>query len=129
MTKKPDRAKFLEDFNRAVDEFSDHSYSRVINISHNDADGISSLHIIQNLLYKLNLDYDYFIYNRSLSWENYLNGILSKRQSEKTAFIFTDLGSNLAELIPIISSRKEHFYILDHHEIENVIEKDELPEN
>jgi nanoRNase/pAp phosphatase (c-di-AMP/oligoRNAs hydrolase) len=129
MTKKPDRAKFLEDFNHAVDEFSDHSYSRVINISHNDADGISSLHIIQNLLYKLNLDYDYFIYNRSLSWENYLNGILSKRQSEKTAFIFTDLGSNLAELIPIIRSRKEHFYILDHHEIENVIEKDELPEN
>jgi len=129
MTKKPDRAKFLEDFNHAVDQFSDHSYSRVINISHNDADGISSLHIIQNLLYRLNLDYDYFIYNRSLSWENYLNGILSKRQSEKTAFIFTDLGSNLSELIPIIRSRKEHFYILDHHEIENVVERGELPEN
>ncbi|MHA1986893.1 MAG: DHH family phosphoesterase [Promethearchaeota archaeon] len=129
MTKKPDRANFLEDFNHAVDEFSDHSYSRVINISHNDADGISSLHIIQNLLYKLNLDYDYFIYNRSLSWENYLNGILSKRQSEKTAFIFTDLGSNLTELIPIIRNRKEHFYILDHHEIENIIERGELPEN
>jgi len=129
MTKKPNRAKFLEDFNHAVDEFTDHSYSRVINISHNDADGISSLHIIQNLLYKLKLDYDYFIYNRSLSWENYLNGILSKRQSEKTAFIFTDLGSNLAELIPIIRNRKEQFYILDHHEIENVNEMSEMPEN
>ena len=102
MTKKPDKAKFLEDFYHAVDQFIDHSYSRVINISHNDADGISSLHIIQNLLYKLNLDYDYFIYNRSVSWENYLDGILSKRQSEKTAYIFTDLGSNSAELIPII---------------------------
>jgi len=129
MTKKPNRAKFLEDFNHAVDEFTDHSYSRVINISHNDADGISSLHIIQNLLYKLKLDYDYFIYNRSLSWENYLNGILSKRQSEKTAFIFTDLGSNLAELIPIIRNRKEQFYILDHHEIENVTDMSEMPEN
>lgn len=129
MTKKPDRAKFLEDFNHAVDEFNDHSYTRVINISHNDADGISSLHIIQNLLYKLNLDYDYFIYNRSVSWENYLNGILSKRQSEKTAFIFTDLGSNLAELIPIIRKRKEQFYILDHHEVENVIDRSEIPEN
>jgi single-stranded DNA-specific DHH superfamily exonuclease len=129
MTKKPDRPKFLVDFNHAVDEFIDHSYNRVINISHNDADGISSLHIIQNLLYKLNLDYDYFIYNRSLSWENYLNGILSKRQSEKTAFIFTDLGSNLAELIPIIKNRKEQFYILDHHEVENWVEIGELPEN
>jgi len=129
MTKKPDRVKFLEDFNQAADEFSDNSYTRVINISHNDADGISSLQIIQNLLYKLKLDYDYFIYNRSVSWENYLNGILSKRQSEKTAFIFTDLGSNLAELIPIIRNRKEHFYILDHHEVENQIELDKIPEN
>ncbi len=129
MTKKPDKVKFLEDFNNAVDHFIDHSYSRVINISHNDADGISSLHIIQNLLYKLTMDYDYFIYNRSVSWENYLNGILSKRQSEKTAYIFTDLGSNLSELIPIISNRKEQFYILDHHEVEDVIEMGEIPEN
>ena len=129
MTKKPDRVKFLEDFNHAADEFSDNSYTRVINISHNDADGISSLQIIQNLLYKLKLDYDYFIYNRSVSWENYLKGILSKRQSEKTAFIFTDLGSNLAELIPIFRNRKEHFYILDHHEVENQIELDKIPEN
>jgi len=129
MTKKPDRVKFLEDFNHAVDQFIDHSYTRVINISHNDADGISSLHIIQNLLYKLNLDYDYFIYNRSVSWESYLDGILSKRQSDKTAFIFTDLGSNLAELFPIIRNRKEHFYILDHHEVENVNNIGEIPEN
>ncbi|MFW9822428.1 MAG: DHH family phosphoesterase [Candidatus Thorarchaeota archaeon] len=129
MIKKPDKSKFLEDFNNAVDEFIDDSYNRVINISHNDADGLSSLHIIQNLLHRLNLDYDYFIYNRSVSWENYLNGILSKRQSEKTAFIFTDLGSNLTELIPIIKERKERFYILDHHEVEDEIDIKELPEN
>jgi hypothetical protein len=129
MTKIPDKSKFLEDFNHAVDEFIDRSYTRVINISHNDADGISSLYIIQNLLYKLKMDYDYFIYNRSVSWENYLNGILSKRQSEKTAFIFTDLGSNLAELIPIIKTRKEQFYILDHHEVEDINEIGEIPEN
>ena len=53
MTKKPDKAKFLEDFNNAVDHFVDHSYPKIIAISHNDADGISSLHIIQNLLYQL----------------------------------------------------------------------------
>lgn len=129
MTKKPDKAKFLEDFNNAVDHFVDHSYPKIIAISHNDADGISSLHIIQNLLYQLKIDYDYFIYNRSVSWENYLNGIFSKRQSEKTAFIFTDLGSNLAELIPIIRNRKEHFYILDHHEVEDDIRISDIPEN
>ena len=129
MTKKPDKAKFLEDFNNAVDHFVDHSYPKIIAISHNDADGISSLHIIQNLLYQLKIDYDYFIYNRSVSWENYLKGILSKRQSEKTAFIFTDLGSNLAELIPIIRNRKEHFYILDHHEVEDDIRISDIPEN
>ena len=88
MTKEPDKVNFFEDFNNAVDQFNDHYYSRAIAISHNDADGISSLHIIQNLLYKLNIDYDYFIYNRSVSWNDYLSGILSKRQSEKTAFIF-----------------------------------------
>jgi single-stranded DNA-specific DHH superfamily exonuclease len=129
MTKKPDKAKFLEDFNNAVDHFVDHSYPRIMTISHNDADGISSLHIIQNLLYQLKVDYDYFIYNRSVSWENYLTGILSKRQSEKTAFILTDLGSNLTELIPIISKRKEHFFILDHHEVEDDIRFRDLPEN
>ncbi|MFW9939591.1 MAG: DHH family phosphoesterase [Candidatus Thorarchaeota archaeon] len=129
MTKKPDKVKFLEDFNNAVNQFVDHSYPRIMTISHNDADGISSLHIIQNLLYQLKRDYDYFIYNRSVSWENYLKGILSKRQSEKTAFIFTDLGSNLAELIPIVRSRKEHFFILDHHEVEDDIKFDDIPEN
>jgi len=129
MTKKPDKVKFLEDFNNAIDHFVDHSYPRIMTISHNDADGISSLHIIQNLLYQLKIDYDYFIYNRSVSWENYLEGILSKRQSEKTAFIFTDLGSNLAELNPIIRNRKEHFYILDHHEVEDDIKFDDMPEN
>ena len=129
MTSTAERAKFLGDFHNAVDQFIDNSYTKVLIISHNDADGISSLHIIQNLLYKLNIDYDYFIYNRSVSWENFLTGILSKRQSVKTAFIFTDLGSNLEELIPIINIRKEHFYILDHHEIDASFTIDKMPEN
>ncbi|MHA2006045.1 MAG: DHH family phosphoesterase [Promethearchaeota archaeon] len=129
MTKSPNRDKFLNDFNNAVDEFIDHSFTRAISISHNDADGISSLHIIQNLLYKMNLDYDYFIYNRSVSWESYLNGVLSKRQSDKTALIFTDVGSNLAELIPIFKCRKESFFILDHHEVEDAVVNIDLPEN
>lgn len=129
MVKKPDKAKFFEEFNTAVDHFVDHSYSKILTISHNDADGISSLHIIQNLLYHLKIDSDYFIYNRSVSWDNYLREILSRRQSEKTAFIFTDLGSNLKELIPIIRNRKEHFYILDHHEVDDAINISEIPEN
>jgi single-stranded DNA-specific DHH superfamily exonuclease len=129
MTDKIEKAKFLEDFNNAIDQFIDHSFNHVITISHNDADGISCLHIIQNLLHKMNLDYDYFIYNRSVSWENYLKGILSSRQTQKNAFIFTDLGSNLKELIPIIKKRKEFFFILDHHEVEGGLDKEEFPEN
>ena len=132
MVKIPDQNKFLEALNNAVDIFTDNSknlYNNIIAISHNDADGISSLEIIQNLLHKIRLSYDYFIYNRSVSWANYLSGILSKTQSQKRAFIFTDIGSNLAELIPIISKRKEHFYILDHHEVEDGIDFDDLPEN
>ena len=125
----PEKNKFMEDFNNAVDVFVDHSFSRIIAISHNDADGISSLHIIQNLLYKLQLNYDYFIYNRSVSWHNYLDGILSKRQTEKTAYILTDVGSNLKELIPIIRKRKEKFFILDHHEVEDNFTVDTIPEN
>ncbi|MFW9969730.1 MAG: DHH family phosphoesterase [Candidatus Odinarchaeota archaeon] len=124
-----DKTSFLDDLNRAVDEFIDKSFTHVIIISHNDADGISCLHLIQNLLYKININYDYFIYNRSISWDNYLQGILSRRQNEKNAFIFTDVGSNLKELIPIIKYRKEFFFILDHHEIEDDINFDELPEN
>ena len=129
MTKKPDKAKFLEDFNNAVDQFTDHSFTRAVAISHNDADGISSLHLIQNLLYTMKIDYDYFIYNRSVSWEHYLNGILPKRQTDKTTLIFTDVGSNLAELIPILRKRKEIFFILDHHEVEDTVELYNIPEN
>ncbi|TFG27823.1 MAG: DHH family phosphoesterase [Promethearchaeota archaeon] len=129
MTKIPDRNKFLADLNNAIDQFIDRSYEKVIAISHNDADGISSLHIIQNLLYRMNLAYDYFIYNRSVSWSNYLQGILSKEQSNKIALIFTDVGSNLNELIPIISNRKEDFYILDHHEVDANLSNVKIPEN
>lgn len=132
MVQKPDRKKFLEKLNTAVDIFEDNSrnlYNNVIAISHNDADGISSLHIIQNLLHKMNFNYDYFIYNRSESWANYLSGILPKVQNNKTALIFTDVGSNLTELVPIIKKRKEDFYILDHHEVDGDIDFDMLPDN
>lgn len=129
MANRPDKTKFLEDFNNAIDQFIDSSFTSVITISHNDADGISCLLIIQNLLHKMHLNYDYFIYNRSVSWENYLKEILSNRQTEKKAFIFTDVGSNLKELIPIIKNRKEIFFILDHHEVEDNLHIDDHPEN
>ncbi|MBY9006710.1 MAG: DHH family phosphoesterase [Candidatus Lokiarchaeota archaeon] len=131
MDETPDYRKFLEDLNNGVSKFSDlsKSFSKVVSISHNDADGISCLHLMQNLLYKMNINYDYFIYNRSVSWNNYLNGIFSKRNTNKTAFIFTDVGSNLLELIPIIKKREEQFFILDHHEVECNINKEEYPEN
>jgi single-stranded DNA-specific DHH superfamily exonuclease len=64
-----------------------------------------------------------------VSWANYLSGILPKSQNNKTALIFTDVGSNLTELIPIIKSRKEDFYILDHHEVDGDIDFDMLPDN
>ncbi|MBY9011149.1 MAG: DHH family phosphoesterase [Candidatus Lokiarchaeota archaeon] len=132
MTRKPDRNKFLENLNSAVDFFEDYShnlYNNVVAISHNDADGISSLQIIQNLLHKMKFNYDYFIYNRSVSWANYLSGILPRNHTNKTALIFTDVGSNLSELVPIIKERKEHFYILDHHEVDYDLDVDDLPEN
>lgn len=131
MSKRPDRNKFLEDLDNAVDNFIDSSsrFEKFISISHNDADGISSLHIIQNLLYRMKVNFDYFIYNRSVSWSNYLDGILSRDQSDKTALIFTDVGSNLSELIPFIKNRKEYFFILDHHELDITQDKLEFPEN
>lgn len=132
MTNILDRNNFMENLNNAVDHFIDHSYKKVIAISHNDADGISSLHIIQNLLYRMRIDYDYFIYNRSVSWANYLDGILSKNpteESSKVALILTDVGSNLAELIPIVTKRDEDFYILDHHEVDVDINDVKIPEN
>jgi hypothetical protein len=58
-----------------------------------------------------------------------LEGILSKKTSNKTAYIFTDVGSNLLELIPIISKRDEHFYILDHHEVDSNFTNCTIPEN
>jgi len=129
MVNKPDRNKFIGALDDAVDQFIDLSFDKYISISHNDADGICSLHIIQNLLYRMNSDYDYFIYNRSVSWANYLDGILSKNQTNRTALIFTDVGSNLSELIPIISNRKEHFFILDHHEVDVNVNDVIFPEN
>ncbi|TXT62800.1 MAG: RecJ-like exonuclease [Promethearchaeota archaeon] len=131
MNNKQDRYTFLNELDNAVNLFSDlsDSFNKVISISHNDADGISCLQIIQNLLYRMNLDYDYFIYNRSVSWRNYLEGILSRSNNDKMAYIFTDVGSNLSELIPIIEQRNELFFILDHHEVESNKNKDSHPEN
>ena len=132
MVQKPDEKRFLGVLDNTVDLFSDYSklyYTKVISISHNDADGISSLQLVQNLLRRMNLEFDYFIYNRSSSWANYLTGILPKTHNTKTAFIFTDVGSSLSELIPIISKRKEHFYILDHHEVDININTNKLPDN
>ncbi len=132
MVTPPDRPKFLAELDKIVGEFVDGKYDKYIVISHNDADGISCLHIIQNLIFKLNYEQDYFIYNRSVSWAEYLKGILSKVQTDKTsktALIFTDIGSNLDELIPIISTRNEHFFILDHHELDYDINQFKLPEN
>ncbi len=133
MVQQPNKEKFLSDLFNAADIFADdaNKYNKIVSISHNDADGISSLYIVQNLLHKMNIncEYDYFIYNRSVSWANYLRGIISKRQSERTAFIFTDVGSNLDELVPIIKNRKEIFVILDHHEVDNDLELLTFPEN
>ena len=129
MINKPNRKKFLEELDNAVDEFIDHPFDKYICISHNDADGICSLNIIQNLLSRMGLDYDFFIYNRSVSWANYLEGILTRKPNDRIALIFTDVGSNISELIPIIRSRKEHFFILDHHELDSDITSIQLPEN
>ncbi len=129
MNQTMDKTSFLGDLDNAVDLFVDGKFDKVIAISHNDADGISSLQIMLNLFVKLGIEYDYFIYNRSISWANYLSGILSKRQSEKIALVFTDVGSNLHELIPIIKSRKEMFFILDHHEVDENYRFISLPEN
>ncbi|MBD3255214.1 MAG: hypothetical protein GF383_08985 [Candidatus Lokiarchaeota archaeon] len=132
MTKKPDRSKFIEDLENAVAYFLDHDFNKVITISHNDADGISSLHIIQYLLYKMGIKSNYFIYNRSVSWSHYLNGILTKNQdieTNKIALIFTDVGSNLSELLPIIQNRNEKFFILDHHEVDIDVKGLDMPEN
>ena len=129
MSSNPNQKKFLEDFNRAVDNFIDSNIDKGVIISHNDADGISCLHLIQNMLHRMGCKYDYFIYNRSISWSNYLNGIFSRTQSERNALIFTDVGSNLAELIPIIEKRKEKFYILDHHEVDADVLDLKMPEN
>ena len=128
---KPNQVNFLADLNNAIDSFVDnsHDYNKVIIVSHNDADGISSLKIIQNLLHGIHLENDYFIYNRSSSWANYLNGILPRSKVNKGSLIFTDVGSSLAELIPIIKNRREDFYILDHHEVENDFDFDQIPEN
>jgi single-stranded DNA-specific DHH superfamily exonuclease len=131
MNSEPDRTGFLNKLDIAINNFVDYSsnFNKVITISHNDADGISCLHLIQNLLYKMNLNYDYFIYNRSTSWADYLKGIFSNRSTQRSAYIFTDVGSNLSELIPIIEKRQELFFILDHHEVDCTIPSEEYPEN
>ena len=41
MANTQNKTKFLADLDNAVDEFIDRSFTHVITISHNDADGIS----------------------------------------------------------------------------------------
>lgn len=129
MNVKKDKKKFLSQLEYLVENFLDNQYEQVISISHNDADGFSSSALIQNLLHKLQIPFEYHIFNLAQSWKNYLKGFFSKLGNKKTAFIFTDIGSNISEIIEIIKDRKEDFFILDHHEIDQKIEDLEIPDN
>ncbi|MHA1726070.1 MAG: hypothetical protein ACTSXH_14755 [Promethearchaeota archaeon] len=133
MVSEPDLEKFLTELDNTVNQFLDYCGKNVILISHNDADGISCLHLLQNLLFKRHLEFDSFIYNRSVSWADYLKGILPKKDSKKareTTLFLTDIGSNLEELLPIIEETKhEHYFILDHHEVESYDKTRAYPEN
>jgi hypothetical protein len=113
----------------AIDHFIDKSYEHVISISHNDADGFSCSAIIQNLLYKMQIPVEYHIFNLATSWKQYLKNFFPKLGKKKNAFVLTDIGSNVSELSQIAEKRKEDFYILDHHEINQNIDDLEPPEN
>ena len=126
---KKDKKKFLSQLEYLVENFLDNKYEHVISISHNDADGFSSSALIQNLLFKLQIPFEYHIFNLAQSWKNYLKEFFPKLGNKKKAFIFTDIGSNVSEIIQIIKDRKEDFFILDHHEIDKNIEDLEIPDN
>jgi len=129
MNTKKDKKGFLSQLDYTVDNFLESKYERVISISHNDADGFSCSALIQNLLYKVQIPFEYYIFNLAQSWKNYLKGFFPSIGNNKTAFILTDIGSNISKISEVIKYRKQDFYILDHHELDQNLDEFDIPEN
>lgn len=127
---KKNRKGFLSKLDNSINHFEDSNYEHVISISHNDADGFSCSAIIQNLIYKMNIPIEYHIFNLATSWKIYLKSFYPKlSKNKRTAFILTDIGSNISEIAQIVQKRKEDYYILDHHEVNKNIDDLEIPQN
>jgi single-stranded DNA-specific DHH superfamily exonuclease len=109
--------QFLKKLEHTSDYFSDHAskYENLISISHDDADGISSSVIIQNLSKRMGKPCAVKIHNNITPWKQFLSTI--PQLTDSSAIIMTDLGSNIKEIADAIKSNKisNDFIILDHH--------------
>lgn len=109
------KGKFNESIELAAAAFVDAKPKKIVLISHNDADGIASLVLLQTLLAKKQVSVQHFIFNREKSWAEFFKPLLGKKQ-ENTAFILTDLGGELSEIARLFEGRPELVVVLDHHQ-------------
>ena len=109
--------QFLKKLENTSDYFSDHAsnYENIISISHDDADGISSSVIIQNMAKRIGKPCSVKIHNNIMPWKQFLGSL--PQLTENSAIIMTDLGSNIKEVAEAVKSNhiRNDFIILDHH--------------
>lgn len=98
-------------------------------ITHSDADGYACGSILQRMMEREGITTNIFYYNRRSSWNLYLKNILSSMHvNEEFSIIFSDLGADYDEIIPVFQNKLINIFILDHHELP-VNPKLTLPEN
>ena len=122
--------QFLKKIEHASDQFSDKlsTYENIISISHDDADGICSSLIIQNMAKRLGKECQPKIFSYNMPWGDFFRNF--PKLSDRSAIIMTDLGSNIKEMAKALETNNitNDMYILDHH-LFNANELDLYPEN
>lgn len=118
--KKTDESGFLKQLKFVASKFIEISKTikYFLVITHSDADGYACGSILQRMAERERISTSCFYYNRRTSWNLYLKSILSStKKDEPFAIIFSDLGADYDEIIPIFQGKPIHIFILDHHEL------------
>ncbi len=107
--------KFEQSLDRAAVAFLDVNPAYTLLISHNDADGLASLALLQIFLAKKAIPAQNIIFNREKSWSDLFKPLLGKGGG-KAVVIIMDLGGEISEIGRLFKGRPELVIILDHHQ-------------
>lgn len=120
---------FVQNLELGVAAFQDANHAKVLSISHNDGDGLTSSMLIAKTMDYLGIPRIQAIFERSESWPVYFQKILARYPGVDTV-ILTDLGAEERQAIDFFQPRPGiTAFLLDHHKIPAHEQVDGYPPN